>query len=494
MKMRKLFSLLLATCIILVCFVACNGEDTDKTPETSESTPEINDGGDNPDLEPIDGGGREFTFLGRVYNEGSSAYVFKYSEIEDTGEAGEPVNKAVVERNYFIEEKYNIGIVMKKQTANSIVTTLNTDVHAGLSTYDVVMPMLNTAALAACNGLLTEWNRIPFVDETKDYWMTELFNYTSIGGYHFFCPGDLNISAYNTVQTVFFNKEMHSELQLEDVYSLVKQNQWTLEKMAEMAAQAGRDILGDGPGTPDDYYGIISATMIWQPLLYSSGLILVTKDDNDIPSMTALKGDSERFYNVVEDITELMNTFNTAATTNALEISGNVKFRMGEALFWVECIYGQYVLVDMEADYGIVPIPTWQAGDSYISNLHAGYSSVSAIPSNASDLELAGSVLEDMAYYSQQMVIPEYYERTIHLRNLRDEQSYEMLDIIFEHIIVDPALIMSLTVDTDIRDIVANNKKDTIVSTLQSNLSIYETVIYDIAAAFCQVGAKQYGY
>jgi len=40
-------------------------------------------------------------------------------------------------------------------------------------------------------------------------------------------------------------------------------------------------------------------------------------------------------------------------------------------------------------------------------------------------------VLEAMAYHSQQLVTPAYYEKTLKGRDIRDEESGEMLDIIF---------------------------------------------------------------
>ncbi len=488
--MKKILLLLLIVCMVLPLLAGCD-QDTDPH---EEQTKEIEvDTGDpnNPNLTPINAN-REFIIMGRNYGDD---YLFKYSEIEDTGEKDERVNQSVVSRNYLIEDKYNmeIGFIGMGQTDQ--IAYLSQDILSGAHEIDLVMPVLQYANNMAASGYLTEWGLIPYVDETKPYWMTHLFENTSIGGYHFYACGDLNLSAYNTVQVVFFNKNMHKDLSLPDIYSLAKEHKWTLEAMETMAATAGKDVTGDGVKTADDVYGIVSATMVWQPLLYSSGTLLVTKDANDIPTLSGITTDTDRIYALIEDIVELMNKNNTAGVTNAVPMSGKAKFGGGEALFWIECIYGQYELLEMEQDYGIVPAPLWNEGDEYTSNIHTLFTTCSAVPYDVKDLNLSGSVLEDMAYYSSVVVIPEYYEKIIHLRNLRDDESYEMLDIIYENIIVDIAMMMpQLTIDTTLRAMVEQNKTDAIASALKNNAAQWSAVINSIATGFTTQGASQYGY
>ena len=491
----KMLLLVLALMMVLPLMAACNNgkkpneKDTTDTNDVVEDT-EADTNTENPNLAPI-AGDREFNILCRVYG---THYTYKYSEIEDTQETDEPVNQAVVERNYFIEEKYSIVIVPDVQNPSSIVPKLQTSVLGSAGSYDIVMPMLGDCMQPAALGLLLEWDKIPFVDQTKSYWMTDIFNTTSLGGYHFFCPGDTNLSAYNTAQVAFFNKKMHKDLGLESIYDLVKADKWTVEKMMEMGAAAGFDVTGEGNGTSDDIYGIISATMIWQPLFYNSGLKIVTKDVNDLPTFSGLKDNSALLYDVIEDICEVTNTHNACAITGAIGVNGAPKFVAEEALMWIECIYGQFEALSMESDYGIVPAPVWNEGDTFYTNIHTNFSSASAVPINAMSYELSGSVMEDMAYYSQQMVIPEYYEKTIRLRGVRDSESFEMLDIIYENPSCDLALVFTgLTLDADIRDLIGSNKHDMIVSTLKGQVENYEYVMGTIVTAFCNEGAKQYG-
>ena len=491
MKLQRLLLLILALTMVLTLFAACK-KDGEGEITGDDEVATVEDTDENPNLAPINGEGRDFNIFCR---EGGKEYLYKYDEVRDTEDYGDAVNVSVCERNYFIEEKYNVVITTTTTTFN-MTESVEKDIAAGLKSYDIIMPMVEHGFFMACNGYLTEWDNIPFVDETKSYWMTHVYDATSIGGYQFMLPGALNLSAYNTVQVMFFNKQMHNDLGLENIYDLVKEKKWTQEVMYGMAERATSDLDGGGMGT-EDQYGVVSGSVCWQSYYYASGKTMVTKDENDLPVLTSLGDNISTTYDMISYIVTNMNDNSKAGTSNLIGWSGAVPehFAANKCLFFIEGIYGQYKILDMENDYGIVPVATWEEGANYYSFIHATHSSVSAIPYFVKDLTLSGSILEDLMYYSDVMVIPTYYEDVIHTRNVRDTESYEMLDIIFENIIIDLAQVMKstgLTIDNDIRGFIDTNSTDTISSTLGGNKAVYESVINLLATAFTSEGAKQY--
>ena len=504
MKLRRILILVLALMMVLPLLAACNdgkNPDEETTPaqnDNQETDPdEIGEKDENPNIAPIDGGNREFHFL--VRNPGAE-FTFKYSEILDD-ETGDTVNQAVIDRNYFIEEKYNIIITATTNTPAGMINLLDQDQRAGDTTYDVVMPMVENAFLASCRGLLTEWDKIPYVDLDKSYWRKDVYNASSVCGFNFYAIGDQNISAYNTVPVMFFNKEMREDLVLDNPYDLVENGTWTQAKMQEMAAVATVDGNGDGMGEQgtltDDVYGLVSGPFVWQPFFYASGMTLLAKDESDIPSLSAITDNSELTIDIIKNITTLMNDNTRAGLTTKIGYSGKGfdKFKEDGCLFYVECIYGQFQITDMESEYGILPIPVWEEGAEFTSYIHASHSSVSAIPLHVKDLNLSGAILEDMAYYSQKDIVPVFYEDLIKLRGVRDSESYEMLDIIFGNIILDIGQVMkgaSLQIDNHVRAIVGDNTPDVIASTFQDNKEKYKAVIDELVLYFAQEGAKQY--
>ena len=61
------------------------------------------------------------------------------------------------------------------------------------------------------------------------------------------------------------------------------------------------------------------------------------------------------------------------------------------------------------------------------------------IPSIVGNIERAGFIAEALAEASSVMVKPEYYEVILKSKLTRDQESAEMLDIIYKNFVVDPA-------------------------------------------------------
>ena len=61
------------------------------------------------------------------------------------------------------------------------------------------------------------------------------------------------------------------------------------------------------------------------------------------------------------------------------------------------------------------------------------------MPKTNTDLEMTGHVLEAMGYYSQQILTPAFIDTTVRHKALRDEDSSNMLNLIFENRVYDIA-------------------------------------------------------
>jgi hypothetical protein len=88
----------------------------------------------------------------------------------------------------------------------------------------------------------------------------------------------------------------------------------------------------------------------------------------------------------------------------------------------------------METDFGIIPCPKLdKAQENYITqnNPHTGVGL--SIPVTVSDLERTGMILEDISAESKYTLQPAYYEINLLGKYARDDDSAEMLDIIFSN-------------------------------------------------------------
>lgn len=88
---------------------------------------------------------------------------------------------------------------------------------------------------------------------------------------------------------------------------------------------------------------------------------------------------------------------------------------------------------DTDLEYGFLPYPKWdEAQENYCNTMHAYGTSWMCIPSSVKDTEQSGAIMESLSYYGQKLVNPAYYEITLEGKTIRDEESADMLDIIFE--------------------------------------------------------------
>lgn len=111
-------------------------------------------------------------------------------------------------------------------------------------------------------------------------------------------------------------------------------------------------------------------------------------------------------------------------------------FQSGKGLFMDMTFYYIESLREMEADFGIIPYPKYdEAQDEYYSRIEG--CELSCVPITVSDTERTSIILEALACESAKQVQPAYYDVSLRTKYTRDEESQEMLDIIFDHRVFD---------------------------------------------------------
>jgi ABC-type glycerol-3-phosphate transport system substrate-binding protein len=237
---------------------------------------------------------------------------------------------------------------------------------------------------------------------------------------------------------MFFNKKMLSDFGLESPYQLVRDGKWTLDKFAELSKGASVDIDGNGKWDNNDQYGFMSLNfLIYPSLMLSAGEKFVRKDADDIPYFAA---GSPRFVDVHEKVVDILNAgdhrfFDANASGNNHRMQDTM-FPGNQVLFWHELMNWSKILRDMESDFGILPTPKYdEAQEIYYSRVFNA--TMMAVPVTVGDIEREGIILEALCAESFKSVKPVYYDTMLKTKISRDEESGEMLDIIFANRVYD---------------------------------------------------------
>ena len=107
-----------------------------------------------------------------------------------------------------------------------------------------------------------------------------------------------------------------------------------------------------------------------------------------------------------------------------------ITFGNGNVATMCNFIYSTEYLRDMKDDYGILPMPKYDENqDKYISQLGTS-TAMLFVPTTTKDIVLTSKVMEAMSYYTNQLVVPKYYEVALKDKYARDDDIAGMLDII----------------------------------------------------------------
>ena len=121
-------------------------------------------------------------------------------------------------------------------------------------------------------------------------------------------------------------------------------------------------------------------------------------------------------------------------------------------------------LRSMDTDFGLLPMPKYdEKQEDYITYVNKAASLV-GIPiyqKNNDNARRSGVILEAMAYYGHEYIMPEYIEKAIKGKSTRDVDSIEMLEILFKHRMYDLGQINDWgNYASGYSDLVFNNKSD----------------------------------
>lgn len=289
--------------------------------------------------------------------------------------------------------------------------------------------------------MLTPMSKLPYIDIDKGYWNKDFNASLTLGGKQYTAIGDMLTSTLDLTYALTFNKKLAENYKVGDIYSLVREGKWTFDQMFAMMRTATSDANGDGKMDENDNYGYSSHVKQVLPGFWiAAGELSVKKDKDDIPYLAI---GEEGFINVLERVYSICYDEGTYAKAPAVGIAGNdvtdeqIKlFTSNQLLFMDSSFFFMQKLRSMENDFGIIPYPKLDENqERYYSRV--SYYNAPIVPVTNNNLEKTGAVLEYFNYVSHDTVIPAYCDVVLYGKVTRDDESRDMLDLIFNSRVVD---------------------------------------------------------
>ena len=232
---------------------------------------------------------------------------------------------------------------------------------------------------------------------------------------------------------IYFNKQLATDLpgDIANPYELVTNNEWTIDKLAEISRTISQDLNGDGTFDQNDRYGLITTTGNCIDNFWISSDMPITVMDADGFPMFNLPQASDRALAVSEKV------------YNHDKGHRRVCHRRGQARRYAPAdVYGGSGTVlhrlsqerrSLPHDGGRLRHHTLskyeESQEKYETFSKTGFGAFT-IPVVAKDPDMSCIITVALNAESYKQVVPAYYDVALKTKYSRDDESQAMLDII----------------------------------------------------------------
>lgn len=490
-KLSRILCLLLAACFALTVFVSCGDEDVESTPSAQQSQAETSKDENGFRLEKQDFGNITIRVLTDKAND------FLACEVAPTELNTEPVNDAAYNRATLIAQEYGIKLEqVHAEHQSDVIETAKEMITTNTDEYQIYCAAVYYLAILSVDDMFIDLANIEqndYIDLSQPYWDQSIVNDLSLLGSTYFATGDALVTDDEATWAMFYNKDIADNNHLAEaydantLYEIVSRGDWTLDMMYSMAKTATSVVGGAMEFTPDteDTWGLVA--QCYDSYAFTVGAEQsITRIEDDVPVITI--GDEsninayDKVFNILNDkqyvaIAEINGKGSTDCYGDQISLFAN-----GHGLFMPYRVAAASMQQMRDADirYGILPMPKLDASQgNYSSTITVYWCSALAIPtSNVEKFDATCYAMEALAYYGQETLTPEYYDRTLKYKRFPDDdEAAEILDLIFDNKSYDIGAVFNfgsmLSFYTDI--LLSGN--NTHSSTLDAKRGQYQTAI-----------------
>ena len=374
----------------------------------------------------VDFGGRTFIIASR--NDGQGYDTTPEVWVETI--TNDSYNDSVFERNKLMNELYNCTIEVDENGENGYAA----DFASGggkyiASTMQYGMPFTGPGYY---NILSLD------IDFTKSWWDQNYINDLSYDGKLYSIVGDFARKAMECTWVITFNKTVYENSPItDDIYQLVRDKKWTVDKMLEMCQKVLDDGNGDskyevGNAADSDTIGFSSSTFSYRAFFFGCGERYVTKDANGnfVNGLNLGKGS--------EVIDKLITLVGDDSYQNAGYTAYQNSLRANKVLFIGEVLNVLKLVSDTEnLEIGALPFPLYDENQSryyvHVNNHLPAY----GIPTSFADTQIIADFWTLFAAHSK-YTVREAFVNSCKYVWTSDEENGEMVDIILDSRVYDP--------------------------------------------------------
>ncbi len=448
-NITRILLVLLSLVMVLSCFAGCKKDGEDDNKDGAVTTTSSGGGEAAGDYEcelpsDLNYDGEEITIISRDMPAQSDEFVSE-------GESDNIILSSVYRRNKSVEARLGVKLNViafaddSENNHSTVMAKVVSDISGGAGEYDIVTAPAYTAMPRVIEGVFCNLKEVENLNLGKFYWAQGFNEYAQVGDAQYITTGAIALSLYRFMYVTVYNNSIFAQKGLEDIYTKVKNNTWTLEEQYEMSKELYVDD-GDDSGVADikDSYGFVSgARTSVDAYLAAFDVNIVGKDSDGYFSYIA---NQDKFVGVADKIIKLF--FNNKGayifskaednTDNAGIADMFVGGKVAMASMKVQALEERLRKVDFE--YSIAPLPKYDSNQENFGTYVQDQVTIMGLPitKGESEMPMLGAVMECLADESYKQTYPAYFETALSYQYLQNQESVEMLQIIYESIDLSP--------------------------------------------------------
>lgn len=367
----------------------------------------------------------------KVLAPGPNAH-FAYDEVgADVNEVwveesdGTPLNDAIFARNLATEDLLGIKVTpIFADNDENIRNQVKTEVTAGTTEYDTVLNRMDYIGPQAESGLYL--NLMDHLDTSNPWWDKNIVEtFTMFNSKLYWITGDINVFDDFAVEVLYTSKTILEENGFALPYKDVLEGSWTIEKMYTLAKACEKDLDGNGKIiVGKDVVGHVEGNDHFKHWIYAMG-----EKSCDIDS----EGNLEVNILTESHISAIDTLFSYMVEKQMTYTGAWQDFLKGGIVFCGAMLGPINSLREMEDDFGVIPMAKKdEAQEHYGNYVSNGWTTAYAVPMTNKDPDRTGIILEVLCGFSTDTVRSALYDVLFAAKLVRDTESVEMLNIIFD--------------------------------------------------------------
>lgn len=441
----KFLCLLLVAVTALGCmfsFASCQTKTNEEETQSNQSTTAIT-GDPNSEQEyyrpaEVDFEDYDYKLLADSNTFGQALYVY-----ESDATPHEVVDYAIWCRQNMLAEKHGINmsvIVEGNNTFSKLSTAITTNV-ADYCQGAILVP--KDLATAAASGYLRDLNTLDELNLEASYWDQRIQKEFDINGHLFGLTGEYSCGDDLVTMVTLYNDTAYKQFDFYEKYGspyqLSAEGKWTYEMMMTMIKDTSHEVEVNGEMDKSDFWGFVTESVAPYYFFLGSGQKYILNDSGKLSFAAENDTVWQTNYDILKDVMEMCTNEDVFIANRDAAGQGDVWsiasqiFSTNRALFRSTTLSATLRLLDMEDDYGIMPVPKYYEGqaDYYCMCSTAAFT----IPICVSDSHKSAQAIEFISYYSLYMggdsLNYAFYDLLAFARLCRTSDDVNMLKLVF---------------------------------------------------------------